>query len=244
MSENIKEALEYAVGLASQEQKIIRSENGKLYYDMNAHSLRELDTRPIPPKLYLNTLDGLVDYLKTDLDQLKDKRVLVVIESPKEVTVYEELDKEANRATLVTVESMTPDIRFGYYEEASDFNIMLQSRFVDAEDRSTVIEFASALKIENGTEIVDNGISQTATIKTGVASLGQAKAPNPVTLRPYRTFSEVEQPASQFIYRINKLGSMALFEADGGKWKLDAIKNIADYLKSKLDEQDNITILA
>lgn len=244
MSENIKEALEYAVGLASREQKIIRSENGKLYYDMNANSLRELDTRPIPPKLYLNTLDSLVDYLKTDLDQLGDKRVLVVIEGPKEVTVYEELDKEDNRATLVTVESMTPDIRFGQYEEASDFNIMLQSRFVDAEDRSTVIEFASALKIEHGTEIVDNGISQTATIKTGVASLGQAKAPNPVTLRPYRTFAEVEQPASQFIYRINKSGFMALFEADGGKWKLDAINNIANYLKSKLDEQDNITILA
>ncbi|MDQ8820615.1 hypothetical protein RFF58_06145 [Streptococcus ruminantium] len=244
MSENIKEALEYVVELASNEEKIIAARNGKLYYDEKVHYLKELDTRPIPPRLYLNTLDSLVDYLKTDLDQLGNKRVLVIVESPKEVTVYEELDKEANRATLVTVKSMAPDIRFGQYEEASDFNIMLQSKFADAEDRGTVLEFASALKIDNGTEIVDNGISQTATIKTGVASLGQAKAPNPVTLRPYRTFAEVEQPASQFIYRINKAGYMALFEADGGKWKLDAINNIADYLKSKLGEQDNITILA
>ncbi|HEM3705068.1 TPA: hypothetical protein U1C94_001396 [Streptococcus suis] len=244
MAENIKDALEYAVRLAGNEEKIIAAGNGKLYYDGNIHALRELETRPIPPRLYLNTLDSLVDYLKTDLDSLGKKRVLVIVESPKEVTVYEELDKDANRATLVTVESMTPDIHFGRYEETSDFNIMLQSRFVDAEDRGTVLEFASALKIDNGTEIVDNGVSQTATIKTGVASLGQAKAPNPVTLRPYRTFAEVEQPASQFIYRINKLGSMALFEADGGKWKLDAINNIATYLKSKLSEQDNITILA
>ncbi|HEP1823760.1 TPA: hypothetical protein VB895_001258 [Streptococcus suis] len=244
MTENIKDDLEYAVELANKEEKIIAASNGKLYYDGNVHYLKELDTRLIPPRLYLNTLDSLVDYLKTDLDQLGNKRVLVIVESPKEVTVYEELDKDANRATLVKVESMTPDIHFGRYEEASDFNIMLQSRFVDAEDRGTVLEFASALKIDNGTEIVDNGVSQTATIKTGVASLGQAKAPNPVTLRPYRTFAEVEQPASQFIYRINKTGHMALFEADGGKWKLDAINNIADYLKSKLGEQDNITILA
>ncbi|HEM6539960.1 TPA: hypothetical protein U2D91_000632 [Streptococcus suis] len=244
MTENIKDALEYAVELANREEKIIAAGNGKLYYDGNIHSLHELDARPIPPRLYLNTLDSLVDYLKTDLDQLGNKRVLVVVESPKEVIVYEELDKDANRARLVEVKSMTPDIRFGQYEEASDFNIMLQSKFVDAEDRGTVLEFASALKIDNGTEIVDNGVSQTATIKTGVASLGQAKTPNPVTLRPYRTFAEVEQPASQFIYRINKTGYMALFEADGGKWKLDAINNIADYLKFKLGEQVNITILA
>ena len=39
-----------------------------------------------------------------------------------------------------------------------------------------------------------------------------------------------------------KLDLSALGE--GGKWKLDAINNIADYLKSKLVEQDNITILA
>ncbi|HEM3471321.1 TPA: hypothetical protein U1B27_000017 [Streptococcus suis] len=244
MTENIKDALEYAVKLANKEEKIIAADNGKLYYDENVHYLKELDTRPIPPRLYLNTLDSLVDYLKTDLDQLGNKRVLVIVESPKEVIVYEELDKDANRARLVEVKSMTPDIHFGRYEEASDFNIMLQSRFVDAEDRGTVLEFASALKIDNGTEIVDNGVSQTATIKTGVASLGQAKAPNPVTLRPYRTFAEVEQPASQFIYRIDKEGYMALFEADGGKWKLDAINNIATYLKSKLGEQANITILA
>ena len=244
MSENIKEALEYAVQLSEKEDKIIEATNGKLYYDGNVHLLRELDTRPIPPQLYLSTLDSLVDYLKTDLDQLGNKRVLVIVESPKEVVVYEELDKDANRAKLVTVESLTPNIRFGQYEEASDFNIMLQSQFVDAEDRGTILEFASALKIDSGTEIVDNGVSQTAVIKTGVASLGQAKAPNPVTLRPYRTFSEVEQPASQFIYRINKAGYMALFEADGGKWRLDAISNIASYLKAELTEQDNITILA
>ncbi|MCQ9212271.1 MULTISPECIES: hypothetical protein [unclassified Streptococcus] len=244
MVENIKEALEYAVDLACDKEKVIKAENGKLYYDSGRHSLHELDPKRYPPRLYLNTLDSLVDYLKTDLDKLGHKRLLVVVESPKEVTVYEELDENEHRAHLVSVESMTPTICFGQYEEASDFNILLQSRFVDAEDRATVLEFASALKIENGTEIVDNGVSQTATIKTGVASLGQAKAPNPVTLRPYRTFAEVEQPASQFIYRINKAGYMALFAADGGKWKLDAINNIADYLKSKLGEQDNITILA
>ena len=81
-------------------------------------------------------------------------------------------------------------------------------------------------------------------MKSGVASLAKATAPNPVTLRPYRTFTEVAQPSSQFVLRINKDAELALFEADGGKWKLEAIKNIADYLKTGLEDQDNITILA
>lgn len=84
----------------------------------------------------------------------------------------------------------------------------------------------------------------TLTMKSGVASLAKATAPNPVTLRPYRTFTEVAQPSSQFVLRINKDAELALFEADGGKWKLEAIKNIADYLKTGLEDQDNITILA
>ena len=62
-------------------------------------------------------------------------------------------------------------------------------------------------------------------LKTGVANLAKAKAPNPVMLRPYRTFAEVEQPASQFVFRIDKNAEMALFSADGGKWHLNAIKS-------------------
>lgn len=107
-----------------------------------------------------------------------------------------------------------------------------------------VLDFASHLKIEKGAEVQDNGISQMATVRDGVASLAKAKTPNPVTLRPYRTFNEVEQPASQFIFRINKLANLALFEADGGKWKLEAVESIANYLKNELASNKKITILA
>ncbi|MBZ4301937.1 hypothetical protein LAJ58_11255, partial [Streptococcus pneumoniae] len=121
---------------------------------------------------------------------------------------------------------------------------MFQTNFIDDNDRGTLLEFASALKIENGAEIEDNGVSQVATVKTGVASLAKGKAPNPVTLRPYRTFSEVEQPASLFVFRIDKQANMALFEADGKRWVADAVGNIAAYLKEQLADQKHITVLA
>ncbi|MGT2914586.1 hypothetical protein I6J14_04410 [Streptococcus dysgalactiae] len=244
MSENIKEALEYAVKIANKMPETIIGNDGKEYYDRNKYSLVELKTKYYPKTLNLNTLDSLIDYLKSDMNNINSKRLMVIVEGPREVIVCEEDDDDLNRNVLVTVEAIIPNVQFGRYDSPSDFNISLQSLFVNADDRNTVIEFASALKIENGSEIVDDGIGQTATIKQGVASLAKAKAPNPVTLRPYRTFSEVEQPSSEFIFRINQLANMALFEADGGKWRLDAINNIANYLKEELADQTNITILA
>lgn len=244
MSENIKEALEYAVKIANEMPETIIGNDGKEYYDRNKYSLVELKTKYYPKTLNLNTLDSLIDYLKSDMNNINSKRLMVIVEGPREVIVCEEEDDDLNRNVLVTVEAIIPNVQFGRYDSPSDFNISLQSLFVNADDRNTVIEFASALKIENGSEIVDDGIGQTATIKQGVASLAKAKAPNPVTLRPYRTFSEVEQPSSEFIFRINQLANMALFEADGGKWRLDAINNIANYLKEELADQTNITILA
>lgn len=41
MTENLKEALSYAVELAEKENKIISSSNGKEYFDINKHMTSE-----------------------------------------------------------------------------------------------------------------------------------------------------------------------------------------------------------
>lgn len=73
------------------------------------------------------------------------------------------------------------------------------------------------------------------------------RVPNPVELAPYRTFLEVEQPESQFIFRMKDGPRCAIFEADGGAWRNQAITNIREYLKNELFEEidsNRITILA
>lgn len=70
-------------------------------------------------------------------------------------------------------------------------------------------------------------------------------APNPIALRPYRTFNEVEQPESEFIFRLHEGMTVGLFEGDGGQWRNEAIWNIAEFLKGRLaDKRKNITILS
>lgn len=245
MTENIKDALSYAVELAGKENKIIRSETGKEYFDSNEYNLQELNPRKYAPILELQTLKSLVDYLKSDNDFISARKLVVVVDSFYKVSVYDQVDFEnGKRPQLVSVKATVPVIPFSNWRDQEEFNIMLQSMFINDADRNLVLDFASHLKIEKGSEAQDNGVTQTVTVRDGVASLAQAKTPNPVTLRPYRTFNEVEQPASQFVFRVNKSANLALFEADGGKWKLDAVKNISDYLKTELANNDRITILA
>ena len=79
MTENLKEALSYTVELAGKENKIIRSETGKEYFDSNEYDLQELNPRKYAPILELQTLKSLVDYLKSDNDFISDRKLVVVV---------------------------------------------------------------------------------------------------------------------------------------------------------------------
>ncbi|HEM5080799.1 TPA: hypothetical protein U1209_000767 [Streptococcus suis] len=244
MTENIKAALEYAVELNQHGLEIVTAGDGTEYYDANKTRMVELDPKRYPRTLELSTLTSLVEYLKSDLNGMQDQRLIVAVEKNDEVCVWSENDEFEHRTLLVDVKARVPELTFGRFISSEQFNIMLQSNFIDDADRGALLDFASALKIENGAEIEDNGVSQVATVKTGVASLAKGKVPNPVDLRPYRTFNEVEQPASKFVFQIDKNAQMALFEADGKRWVQEAVGNIAAYLKAELADLEHITVLA
>jgi len=56
-----------------------------------------------------------------------------------------------------------------------------------------------------------------------------------ITLKPYRTFQEVEQPESIFLIRVN-MREISFTEADGGMWKLKARQTVKAFLENKLAE--------
>ena len=53
-------------------------------------------------------------------------------------------------------------------------------------------------------------------------------------LQPFRTFLEVAQPESEYLLRVDEDGRIGLFEADGGVWKLEAKRNVKEYLADAL----------
>ena len=97
--------------------------------------------------------------------------------------------------------------------------------------------------------VADDGMTQQVTARSGISLVQQVPVPNPVELVPFRTFTEIEQPASPFVFRMRRDGDAimaALFAADADMWKREAILNIRDYFGSELPEEmrDDIIILA
>lgn len=135
---------------------------------------------------------------------------------------------------------------FGNFQSPEQFVIGLQSNFVPGSgDIDYLLKLASNLKAENVALAEDDGISQRATVRTGVVVAATETIRSRVKLAPYRTFREVTQPPSEFLFRLRaKEGEpplCALFEADGGQWKTDAMSNIGAWLSRNTKDIPVIT---
>ena len=190
----------------------------------------------------IHSLTGIVDYVKSKFD--KDRKFLIHIKSPSEVVLVDQLDTTHNRRTFVTSEAILPSIPFERFVDREKFQIMLQANFVETPHREVVLDIISHIHIDDGgVELKDNGLTQTVTVKQGAATLSAQQLPPRVALKPFRSFVEVSQPASEYVFRMNNQGACALFEADGGSWQLEAIENIHEYFIRELaDQVENGTI--
>ena len=234
-----RDSLEYLVNLGEKKEAIIELDQGTF----SRVSLNRV-TEPVASKLTVSTLTGLVDYIKTNVDKLEGK-LLIQVKSPEEVTLYSPLNADREREKYVSAEAILPNnVVYERFLDTERFNIMLQSAFVNNKDKEILLKYTGLIQDDAVKTIGDDGVSQQVTVKTGVASVGQAVVPNPVTLAPFRTFPEVEQPESKFIFRMKEGPSAALFEADGGAWRNKAILNIKAYLEKELEHNHNVEIIA
>lgn len=239
----IKKALEYLVELAKPNFETI---GGYVYSDK---SLERIDYNPKAAKIEMNTLSSLIDYIKANVDEMSGK-MIIHVQSPTLVQMYSELDYERKREYMVEVNASVPDFRFNQFSDHEPFCINLQSKFIDdpETDRALLLKFAGTVEAGTVAEYGDDGVTQKATVKTGIASKGEAIVPSPVTLKPFRTFVEVEQPLSNFVFRMKQDRydgiQCALFEADGGAWKIAAMQEIKTYLKEQLEGMEGFIVIS
>lgn len=227
----IEEAIDKILGLRDVEKFEI---GGRQYTNQRIYEVGE----PMPAALEVNTLTGLVDYVTDCIDGLDLSKSLVQVVDPITVCLHGALigDFKA-RPTMVKASScVQKGYPFDRFLELEQFIIKLQAHFVASDDMAQIMAFVTSIDSDATVNQTDDGVSQKTVIKQGVASRAEAIVPNPVTLAPFRTFLEVDQPESQYVFRIqNKSGvSAALFEAGGGQWQLEAIQRINTWLKKNL----------
>jgi len=224
----IRAALEYLVKLGNAETKEI---DGQTFSTQPLHVVEEPTATAIP----VRSLSGLVDYVQSNFDV--EEPFMIHVASPTRVNCFTAINNNYNRSTFIKAEALIPNFDFSYWYDVENFIINLQSAFIKNEDRDVMLRVVGNITEENVKTYGDNGISQSVVAKTGVATVEEVDVPNPVSLQPYRTFVEVEQPKSNFIFRMKDGPRCSIHEADGGAWKLQAMKNIEDYLTKALAKE-------
>ncbi len=206
-----------------------------------------LITEPHVARIELATLTGLVDLIKAKVECLDlEKWILHVLSFSEVCLIEKQTDAYGRRTTLVeSCHSDGQPFQFGHFLDREKFVIGLQSRFAATPDLTETLKIASNLTASTVAQAEDDGIAQRTTVKQGVTLKDNVTVKARVTLKPYRTFREVDQPESEFIFRLRSLDGgvpeCALFEADGGKWKLDAVLIIKKWLES---HQLGMTVVA
>ena len=238
----IKEALEYIISLRKPEILEIGNET---YSDK---PLSRISYIPMASKISMITLTSLVEYIQAHIDDMAENMIVHVV-SPTKVLLYSMLNDEREREYMAEVNAELPEFPFGNFIEHERFLINVQSEFIDNEDRALLLQFAGTVESGTVAQYGDDGVTQKATVKTGIASKSDAIVPAVVNLKPFRTFLEVDQPVSSFIFRMKEDKysegvQCGIFEADGGAWMAEAMANVKAYLQDQLKGLDQFTVIS
>ncbi|WP_051321613.1 hypothetical protein [Chrysiogenes arsenatis] len=192
-------------------------------------------SEPSLTTIQTSTLESVVQYIADNIDGLTDKLFLHVID-PTRVAVYTSARKQwRDRETPIL--AIAPEQKHFFQNELSieQFIVWLQAGFVQDEMTAQILKLVGNITSTAVQNWDDDGITQAVSAKVGLTLKQTEPVPNPVILRPFRTFTEVEQPASRFVLRLKTNGekppTVLLTEGDGGAWKKAAMDNIAAYFK-------------
>lgn len=229
----LKEFLKYVVDDLSQIAFI--QEGSHTFTAKPVHYL----SPPLPKPVEFNTLSGFAAFVgrmlahEAPADGMKSDMIVRII-NPNLVVLESLLTNDYNQRPVIAQTStglQGQTFKFGEYMSQEDFLIGLRMRFVSTFQIDRLIQLIGNISLTSNIEVSDDGFTQSIGQKAGVVLKSRAELPSEITLAPYRTFLDTIQPESPFFVRAQKNGrtdmpELALFECDGGQWKLAAMHNI------------------
>ena len=199
-----------------------------------------------PPRiesLRINTLSGLINMWKCSPD-MNNEKFFIHIMGHDFVTLIGAPDAvHRDREVIATAQAHYDMIR-GDQMHLETFIVELMTRYKETPELIALLEFVGSMRSENVRDDDDDGVSQKVTVKVGVASLSEAVVPNPIRLRPWCTFPEIDQPERIHVFRV-KQGSggkpmCSLYVSSEQVWMVDTIMNIKAYLTEAGIPESNI----
>ena len=218
--------------------------DGHKYHDSRFDLARVKDFAPAFVKV--QTLSGLTDIIEGERERYPQK-LFVIVNDHLNVNVLTTLLDDLERDMPYAASTNPPGIRFGDYYDIESFIITLRSKFVQTDEVDELVKLVMSVTSSEGITVSDDGITQKVAAQKGISMKEHVNTRPIVKLRPYRTFTEVAQPESAFLFRLsdkNGTISAALYEADGGAWKREAMENIKEHLISKFVDVEGVKVIA
>lgn len=198
---------------------------------------------PSRKKASVFSLTQLVNYIRVliagpDIDMgvvvnVCDHQTVEVISDPVDDNQDVEIAVETDFSKVFT--------SFPFEKQLSqeEFIINLMTKFEDTDQRTELIQLASSVRAEKISTNDDDGFSQEVATKAGVHLTKKFSVKNLWMLKTYKTFPEVEQPIIPYILRLHQREEespkYALYECDGGKWKVDTTIAIREWIKNRVN---------
>lgn len=232
------EAVEKITELAQMSAKESLAEvAGETY---TTRKLTRVSFDPTPETLTVHTLSAFARLIFDDFDKVyQPEELAILIESPASVKLVTR-PVTSNLERAYPLEAVLPEglkaFTFGQFIDLELFTIALASLFEPTPDLEMIASYIRKVDASEQVTYTDDGVTQVAQVRRGAsgAVTDAQQAPRYANLRPYRTFREIDQPESRFLFRLKtadgKVGC-ALFEADGGSWRISAAESIAEYFR-------------
>lgn len=224
----LKEFVE-KIELMALKSNLIALENGRV---MSAYPLNPVK-EPEVACLRCHTLTAIKDYANRDGGDSSNMMVHVKDWNTVQL-IGQVFGHERQRDCFIESKSYDIEHLFDCSVLLEQFIVYIQSSFVQDDTTAAILKILGNVVQGKEAEYADDGLTQRVTTRAGVTRREVVDLPNPVTLRPFRTFMDIEQPASLFVLRL-KAGrdgeqpTVSLTEADGGAWKNQAIASIKKF---------------
>lgn len=212
------------------------------------YTSQKLDEIPIPHEaevkaIEVSTLAAFIDYVNREgLDddfKATDER-FVMVAGPQTVILKSHVFGEnKQREDLIIAKAGLTPFPFGSFLSHEEFIIALATKFVQTPGMVALLGLIASVSDENVSTSKDDGISQEAIVRAGLALEKRVDVPTRPTLQPFRSFPDVQPVESMFLLRAKKGPSgptFALLECDGGDWRPKTTAKIVEFLRAKLPD--------
>ena len=223
-------------------------------YKIGPNGILKLEP-PVPETISFKTLSAMVDYINWTAANAEDRtaspaKTFIHIAGFREVMLRTGLmGAWLDRYTLAVSSAVRNEYPYGQYLDAKDFVVHLQTCFKDTPVRTELLKAFSNVASSSIKISKDDGISEEIEVRQTITRSEAVELRNPIILKPFVTFSEIEQPDVPYILRMKAVkpddpdkdaGSVKVMieRTYDNQWQLETLADIRAFFEEKIGQGD------